>query len=114
MLGEVLKSTHRLQSCGRADEKFSGIDSERTKPCILSISVSASIFSATSKPKMFSLFDRDDDQKSVALGEQIKKLRDEYGVGEQKRSHIVKSTIEEAVEQALRRFEEHPLNSHLR
>ena len=47
---------------------------------IHSISMSASNFSSATKPKTFSLFDRDDDEKSCALGEQITKLRDKYGV----------------------------------
>jgi DNA polymerase-4 len=47
---------------------------------IHSISMSASNFTSTAKPKTFSLFDQDDDQKSRALGEQITKLRDKYGV----------------------------------
>jgi len=47
---------------------------------IHSISISASNFTSASKPKTFSLFDRDDDEKSRALGEQITKLRDKYGV----------------------------------
>jgi len=47
---------------------------------IHSISMSASNFTSASKPKTFSLFDRDDDEKSRALGEQITKLRDKYGV----------------------------------
>ncbi|MDD4855499.1 MAG: DNA polymerase IV [Sulfuricurvum sp.] len=47
---------------------------------IHSISISASNFMSATKPKTFSLFDRDDDEKSCALGEQITKLRDKYGV----------------------------------
>lgn len=47
---------------------------------IHSISMSASNFTSTAKPKTFSLFDQDDDQKSRALGEQVTKLRDKYGV----------------------------------
>lgn len=48
---------------------------------IHSISISASNFTSIDhKPKTFSLFDRDDDEKSRALGEQITKLRDKYGV----------------------------------
>ncbi len=47
---------------------------------IHSISMSASNFTSATKPKTFSLFDRDDDEKSRALGEQVTKLRDKYGV----------------------------------
>jgi DNA polymerase-4 len=47
---------------------------------IHSISMSTSNFTSTAKPKTFSLFDRHDDEKSRALGEQITKLRDKYGV----------------------------------
>jgi DNA polymerase-4 len=47
---------------------------------IHSVSMSVSNFTSTTKPKTFSLFDRDDDEKSVALGKQITKLRDKYGV----------------------------------
>jgi DNA polymerase-4 len=48
---------------------------------IHSISISASNFTSIDhKPKTFSLFDREDDEKSRVLGEQITKLRDKYGV----------------------------------
>lgn len=48
---------------------------------IHSISISASNFTSIDhKPKTFSLFDREDDEKSRRLGEQITKLRDKYGV----------------------------------
>lgn len=47
---------------------------------IHSISMSASNFTSATKPKTFSLFDRDDDEKSRRLGEQVTKLRDKYGV----------------------------------
>jgi DNA polymerase-4 len=47
---------------------------------IHSLSMSVSNFTSITKPKTFSLFDRDDDEKSVALGKQITKLRDKYGV----------------------------------
>jgi DNA polymerase-4 len=47
---------------------------------IHSISISASNFTSAGKPKTFSLFDKDEDEKSCRLGEQIMKLRDKYGV----------------------------------
>ncbi|MFA6145596.1 MAG: hypothetical protein WCW84_10320 [Sulfurimonas sp.] len=58
---------------------------------IHSISISASNFTSATKPKTFSLFDRDDDEKSRKLGEQIMKLRDKYGVD------IVRCAVEKQV-----------------
>ncbi len=47
---------------------------------IHSISMSASNFISTTKSKTFSLFDKDEDEKSRALNVQVTKLRDKYGV----------------------------------
>ncbi|MDP1784388.1 MAG: DNA polymerase IV [Sulfuricurvum sp.] len=47
---------------------------------IHSLSMSASNFTSLGKTKTFSLFDREKDEKSRALSEQVTKLRDKYGV----------------------------------
>ncbi|MDD2267696.1 DNA polymerase IV [Sulfuricurvum sp.] len=47
---------------------------------IHSISLSASNFTSEHKPKTFSLFEAQEDEKSRRLSEQVTKLRDKYGV----------------------------------
>jgi DNA polymerase-4 len=47
---------------------------------IHSISISASNFTSEHKPKTFSLFEAQEDEKSRRLSEHVTKLRDKYGV----------------------------------